>query len=109
MQLPIGAEENFAGVVDLITKEAIYFDGDNGENVRIEEFQLIWLMPLEELRATMLDEVCAFDDDVMEKFLEGEEPTEEEIHRCIRNGVNSLELTPVFMGSALKTKVFNHF
>jgi elongation factor G len=52
----------------------------------------------------MLDEVCAFDDDVMEKFLEGEEPTEEEIHRCIRNGVNSLELTPVFMGSAFKNK-----
>jgi elongation factor G len=58
----------------------------------------------EEARATMLDEVCAFDDDVMEKFLEGEEPTEEEIHRCIRNGVNSLELTPVFMGSAFKNK-----
>jgi elongation factor G len=104
MQLPIGAEENFAGVVDLITKEAIYFDGDNGEHVRREEIPADMVDAAEEARATMLDEVCAFDDDVMEKFLEGEEPTEEEIHRCIRNGVNSLELTPVFMGSAFKNK-----
>jgi translation elongation factor EF-G len=44
MQLPIGAEENFAGVVDLVTKKAWYFDGDNGENVRIEDVQLIWLI-----------------------------------------------------------------
>ena len=104
MQIPIGAEENFAGVVDLITKQAIYFDGDNGENVRIEECPADLVDSMEEKRAAMLDEVCAFDDDVMEKFLEGEEPTEEEIHKCIRNGVNSLELTPVFMGSAFKNK-----
>jgi elongation factor G len=104
MQIPIGAEENFAGVVDLITKQAIYFDGDNGENVRFEECPADLVDLMEEKRAAMLDEVCAFDDDVMEKFLEGEEPTEEEIHRCVRNGVNSLELTPVFMGSAFKNK-----
>ena len=104
MQIPIGAEENFAGVVDLITKQAIYFDGDNGENVRIEECPADLVDLMEEKRAAMLDEVSAFDDEVMEKYLEGEEPTEEEIHKCIRNGVNSLELTPVFMGSAFKNK-----
>jgi elongation factor G len=104
VQLPIGAEENFAGVVDLVTMKAIYFDGDNGENVRIEDIPADMVDKAQEQRAEMLDEVCAFDDDVMEKFLEGEEPTEEEIHRCIRNGVNSLELTPVFMGSAFKNK-----
>ena len=52
----------------------------------------------------MIDEVAAFDDEVMEKYLDGTEPTEEELHRCIRNGVNSLELTPVYMGSAFKNK-----
>ena len=104
MQIPIGAEENFAGIVDLITKQAMYFDGDNGEKVRIEECPAELVDLMEEKRAIMLDEVCAFDDEVMEKYLEGEEPSEEELHRCIRNGVNSLELTPVYMGSAFKNK-----
>ena len=104
MQIPIGAEENFAGVVDLITKEAIYFDGDNGENVRIEECPAELQDLMEEKRAEMIDNVAAFDDEVMEKYLEGEEPSEEELHKCIRAGVNSLELTPVFMGSAFKNK-----
>lgn len=104
MQIPIGAEENFCGVVDLVTKQAIYFDGDNGEKVRLEECPADLVDLMEEKRAAMLDEVCAFDDEVMEKFLEGEEPTEEELHRCIRNGVNALELTPVFCGSAFKNK-----
>lgn len=104
MQIPIGAEENFAGVVDLITKEAIYFDGDNGENVRIEECPAELQDLMEEKRAEMIDNVAAFDDDVMEKYLEGEEPTEEELHKCVRAGVNTLELTPVYMGSAFKNK-----
>lgn len=104
MQIPIGAEENFAGVVDLITKEAIYFDGDNGENIRIEECPAELQDLMEEKRAEMIDNVAAFDDDVMEKYLEGEEPTEEELHKCIRAGVNTLELTPVYMGSAFKNK-----
>jgi elongation factor G len=104
MQIPIGAEENFDGVVDLITKQAIYFDGDNGENVRIEDCPADLVELMEEKRATMIDEVAAFDDEVMEKYLEGEEPSEEELHKCVRAGVNSLELTPVYMGSAFKNK-----
>jgi elongation factor G len=104
MQIPIGAEENFQGVVDLVTKQAYYFDGDNGEKVRIEECPADLVDQMEEKRAEMIDNVAAFDDEVMEKYLEGEEPTEEELHKCIRAGVNSLELTPVFMGSAFKNK-----
>ena len=104
IQIPIGAEENFMGVVDLITKQAIYFDGDNGEKVRREECPADLVELMEERRATMIDEVAAFDDDIMEKYLEGTEPTEEELHKCIRAGVNSLELTPVLMGSAFKNK-----
>ena len=104
MQIPIGAEENFEGVVDLITKEAYYFDGANGETVRIEECPADLVDLMEEKRAEMLDEVSAFDDEIMEKYLEGEEPTVEEIHKCVRAGVNSLELVPVYMGSAFKNK-----
>ncbi len=104
MQIPIGAEENFVGVVDLVTKEAVYFDGENGETVRVEECPAELKDAMEEKRATMIDEVAAFDDEIMEKYLEGNEPTEEELHKCIRAGVNSLELTPVYMGSAFKNK-----
>ena len=104
MQVAIGAEENFQGVVDLITRKAYYFDGDNGEKVRIEDCPADLADEVEEKRAAMIDEVAAFDDEVMENYLEGTEPTEEELHKCIRNGVNSLELTPVYMGSAFKNK-----
>jgi len=104
MQVAIGSEENFNGIVDLITKKAYYFDGDNGQDVRVEECPADVLDEVETKRATMIDEVAGFDDDIMEKYLEGEEPTEEELHKCIRAGVNSLELTPVFMGSAYKNK-----
>ena len=104
MQIPIGAEENFAGIVDLVTKKAYYFDGDNGENIRIEDCPADLVDEMEDKRATMIDEVAAFDDDVMEAYLEGNEPSEEDLHKCIRAGVNSLELTPVYMGSAFKNK-----
>ena len=104
MQCPIGAEDEFKGVVDLITKKAYYFDGDNGEKVRIEDCPADLVEKVEELRAEMIDKVAEFDDAVMEKYLEGNEPTEEELHKCIKVGVQSLKLTPVFMGSAFKNK-----
>jgi elongation factor G len=104
MQIPIGAEDEFCGVVDLVTKKAFYFDGDNGENVRIEECPAELVDQMEEYRAEMIDKVAEYDDEIMEKYLEGEEPTEEELHKCIKVGVNTLALTPVYMGSAFKNK-----
>ncbi|WP_419172181.1 elongation factor G, partial [Halobacteriovorax sp.] len=104
MQIPIGAEDQFTGVVDLVTKQAMYFDGDNGENVRIEECPADLVDQMEELRAEMIDAVAEYDDDVMEAYLEGNEPTEEQLHLCIKKGVQSLQLTPVYMGSAFKNK-----
>lgn len=104
MQIPIGAEENFAGVVDLVTQQAIYFDGDNGENVRIEDCPAELQDLMAEKRAEMIDAVAEYDDDVMEAYLEGTEPSEEELHKCIKIGVQTLQLTPVFMGSAFKNK-----
>jgi elongation factor G len=104
MQMPIGAEDEFCGVVDLITRKAYYFDGDNGEKVRIEACPTDLVDQMEELRAMMLDKVAEYDDAVMEKYLEGAEITEEEIHNCVRKGAQSLKLTPMFMGSAFKNK-----
>jgi elongation factor G len=104
MQLAIGAEENFKGVIDLITRKAYFFDGDNGEKVREEAIPADMMDEVEDRRAAMIDAISEFDDAVMEKYLGGEEPNEEEIHRCVRNGVLSLKLTPVFLGSAFKNK-----
>ena len=104
VQYPIGSEDAFEGVVDLVTKKAYYFDGDNGEKVRIEECPDALADAVDGLRSEMLDKVAEFDDEAMERYLEGEELSEEEIHRCIGAGVKSLALTPVFMGSAFKNK-----
>lgn len=104
MQIPIGEEDAFSGIVDLVTKKAYYFDGEHGEKVRIEDCPSELLDQMEEHRAEMIDKVAEFDDDVMEKYLEGEELSEEELHKCIKTGVQSLKLTPVFMGSAFKNK-----
>ncbi len=104
MQCPIGAEDEFKGAVDLITRKAWFYDGDNGENVRIEDCPADLADKVEELRSEMVDAVAEYDDDVMEAYLEGNEPSEEDLHKCIKNGVQSLQLTPVYMGSAFKNK-----
>lgn len=104
MQLPVGAEENFRGVVDLITQKAYFFDGENGEKVRIEDVPADMVDQVAEFREKLLDAASEFDDAMVEKILGGEEVSEEEIHNAVRKGVQSLKLTPVFMGSAFKNK-----
>lgn len=104
MQIPIGAEENFAGCVDLITMKAYYFDGDNGEKIRIEAIPADLQSKAEQEREKLLDAASVFDDQMMEDLLEGKEIAEEAIHTAIRKGVQSLQLTPVFLGSAFKNK-----
>lgn len=104
MQMPIGEEDGFEGVVDLVTRKAYYFDGDNGEKVRVEDCPADLADKVEELRSEMLDTVAEYDDEVMEAYLDGNEPSEEDLHKCIKKGVQSLALTPVYMGSAFKNK-----
>lgn len=104
MQIPIGAEENFKGCVDLITMKAYYFDGDNGENVREEAIPGELVDQAQKAREELLDVVSAFDDAMMEAILDGKDVTEEAIHAAVRKGVNSLQFTPVFLGSAFKNK-----
>jgi len=104
MQLPIGAEENFVGIVDLVDMKAYYFDGDNGENVRIEDCPDDLKDKALGLRGEMLEAVSMFDDQMMEDLLEEKDIPLETIHTAIRKGVLSLELTPVYCGSAFKNK-----
>src|SRR6476620_5375218 len=104
MQLPIGAEENYKGCVDLISMKAYYFDGDNGENVREEAIPADMADQAAKAREELLDTISAFDDQMMEDIIEGREVGEEAIHRAVRTGVNTLKFTPVFMGSAFKNK-----
>lgn len=104
IQIPIGAEEKFQGIVDLVTMKAVYFDGKNGEIVRHEEIPADLLEQAQDYRAQMLDAISEFDDQMMEDLLEEKEISEECIHRTIHAGVNSLKLVPVFIGTAFKNK-----
>lgn len=105
--IPIGAEDEFAGIIDLRTREAVYFDGDNGENVRREkELPEGYAEKVEEYRAKLIEVAADFDEELMEKFLEEDidDVTPEQINAAIRKGCLSLEITPVFCGSAYKNK-----
>ena len=102
-QIPIGLEKNHQGVIDLVTMEAIYFDGDNGEIVRREEIPENLMEVAEERREMLLDAVSHYCDELLEAMLE-DRVTEELIHEATRKGVTTLELCPVYCGSAFKNK-----
>lgn len=105
---PIGAEDQFKGIVDLLTMKAIYFDGDNGENVRYEACPEDIKEACEAARADLVAALAEFDDDLAEKYLEGAEVTAEELVPVMRKAVLSLKFTPVFCGSAFKNKGVQH-
>ncbi|MDD3618320.1 MAG: elongation factor G [Desulfobulbaceae bacterium] len=104
LQLPIGLEADLEGVIDLVTMKAVYFDGDQGEKIRLEEIPQSLRAEAEAKREEMLDAVSMFSDELMEVILEEGTPTEEMINTAIRRGTLALELTPVLMGSAYKNK-----
>ncbi len=104
LQLPIGLESDLEGVVDLVAMKAVYFDGDQGDKVRIEEIPAGLQAEAEEKREELLDAVSMFSDELMEVMLEEQTPSEEMIHEAIRRGTLSLEFTPVLIGSAYKNK-----
>jgi elongation factor G len=103
MQIPIGLEENFEGIIDLISRKARYFTGLKGEQVKETEIPEEYLDKTEEMREEMIDAVSMFSDELAEAFLEGNE-TEEMIIKAVRIGTISRQMTPVFMGSAFKNK-----
>jgi len=103
MQIPIGLEGDHEGIVDLIEMKAHYFDGANGDIRRVEEIPASLRKQAEEKRGEMLDAVSMYSDELMEALLE-DRATPELIHEAIRKGTISLDLTPVFLGSAYKNK-----
>ncbi|MDF1831700.1 MAG: elongation factor G [Porticoccaceae bacterium] len=105
MVLPIGTEENFVGVVDLLTRQAFIWD-DTGlpENFETTDVPEDMVDLVEEYREKLIEMAVEQDDEVMMMYMEGEEPAMEDIKRCIRKGTIALDFFPTYCGSAFKNK-----
>ncbi|QEH33106.1 Elongation factor G [Aquisphaera giovannonii] len=104
LQLPIGAESNFAGIIDLIERKAIYFDGDNGEDIRLEPIPADMVDAADRARQGMLEALSMVSDEVMELLLEEAEVSTDLIHKTIREGTIAQQICPVMVGSAYRNK-----
>ena len=104
IEWPIGAEDDFRGVIDLITKKAIEFDGKPEEDAKEIEIPADLKDLVEEKHAELIDAVAEFDDEMMETYLEGGEVTIEMIKRAIRKGCLATKFFPVMCGDALGNK-----
>ena len=105
MVLPIGREDDFVGVVDLLTRQAhIWPDPGNPEKFEIGDVPADMVDQVEEWREKLIETAVEQDDDVMEAYLDGEEPSMEDIKRCIRKGTIAMDFFPTYCGSAFKDK-----
>jgi elongation factor G len=104
LQLPIGAESNFQGMIDLINREALYFDGEKGENVRREPIPADMVDQAERARQAMLESLSLVSDKVMELLLEEEEVPLDLIHSTIREATIAQQICPVLLGTAYRNK-----
>ncbi len=103
MQMPIGLEDKFDGLVDLVKMKAVYFDGPAGEVIRETEIPESLREEAQRRHEELIDAASMFSDELAEAYLEGD-ASEELIHQAVRSGVLRRELTPVFIGSAYKNK-----
>jgi len=105
MVLPIGTEDQFVGVVDLLTRQAFVWD-DSGlpENFTVEDIPADMVDDVEMYREQLIESAVEMDDDLMMAYMEGEEPSIEDIKRCIRIGTRDLKFFPTYCGSAFKNK-----
>ena len=104
IQIPIGSESEFKGMVDLISNHAIVTYDDLGKDVRIEEIPAELADQAEEYRMAMIEAIAETDEALMEKYLEGEELTEEELHAALRKATIANEIVPCICGSSYKNK-----
>ena len=104
IEWPIGAENEFDGIIDLVTRTAYHYDGGQEENTTIIDIPADLKDLVEEKRNELIEAVVEFDDDIMSKYLEGEELTVEEIKSCIRKGTLAVEFFPILCGTALGNK-----
>ncbi|MDH5300540.1 MAG: elongation factor G [Gammaproteobacteria bacterium] len=105
MTLPIGIEDQFSGVIDLLTMKAWIWD-DSGDPMayKIEEIPAEYLEKAKQYRAELIETAVEQDDELMEAYLEGKEPSVEDLKRCIRKGTIKLDFFPTFCGSSFKNK-----
>ncbi|HXY55000.1 MAG TPA: elongation factor G [Nitrospirota bacterium] len=105
IQIPVGAEDKFRGCVDLVKMKAVLFDDETlGAKYVVEDIPADLLPKAKEYREHMIEKLADVDDSIMEKFLNGEQPTEAEIMAAIRKGTIAMKIFPVICGSAFKNK-----
>jgi len=104
LQIPIGLEDKHEGVINLITMKAIYFDGDQGTELRIAEIPSHMRSDAEKYREELIDAASFFSDELAEKYLSGDEISEDCLRSAIRKGTLTEDFVPVMMGSAYKFK-----
>ena len=104
VQIPIGKEDDFIGLVDLFEMEAYYYKDDKGEDIEITEIPDDLKDLAEEWHNNLVEKICELDDDLLEKYLEGEEPTIDELKKVLSKGTIACEAVPVYCGSAYKNK-----
>ncbi|MEC1732784.1 elongation factor G [Bacillus mojavensis] len=104
IQLPIGAEDNFEGIIDLVENVAYFYEDDLGTRSDAKEIPEEYKEQAEELRNSLIEAVCELDEELMDKYLEGEEITIDELKAGIRKGTLNVEFYPVLVGSAFKNK-----
>jgi len=104
IQLPIGAEDTFKGIIDLFEMKAdVYYD-DLGKDMRIEEIPADLIDKANEYRANLVESICETDDDLMMMYLEGEEPSNEELKAALRKATIANKIVPVVCGTSYKNK-----
>ena len=104
IQLPIGSEDSFTGLIDLMSMRAEIYTNDLGTDIRNEEIPAELLEKAKQYREEMVEKISETDDELMMKFLEGEEPTIEELKAAMRKAVCSNQIVPVCCGTAFKNK-----
>ncbi|MBT2644506.1 elongation factor G [Bacillus sp. ISL-41] len=104
IQLPIGAEDEFEAIIDLVEMRAIFYGNDLGTEITVGEIPEEYMAQAEEYREKLVEAVAELDEELMEKYLGGEELTVEEIKAAIRKGTTNVEFYPVICGSAFKNK-----
>ncbi|MBI3398686.1 MAG: elongation factor G [Deltaproteobacteria bacterium] len=105
LQLPVGVEDNFKGIVDLVSQKAIIWDESTlGAKFRYEEVPSGMKGMVHEYRDKLIEAAADFDEVVMEKYMDGKQPTEDELKKAIRKGAIRMAITPVLCGSSFKNK-----
>ena len=104
LQLPIGKEDSFVGIVDLFEMRAYYYNDDRGEDITVTDIPDDMKEQAEEYRSIMIEAICDTDDDLMEMYLEGEEPSTEQLKEALRRATISVKIIPVLCGSAYRNK-----